>query len=156
MKKIVMTLGFAASVLAVNAQDVTTPQDQPIDETQEEVVEMQGEDPDAAINQEQETLSSDQASQIGEEGGVVSITEAELPEEVTKGLQDSEFSQATVEEVYMLNKEAVDKVMEADAEQMYIGDQIPDKLYQLRVQGDDEKSILYFDEQGELLGSKSI
>ena len=122
-----------------------------IDQMQEDVVEMQGE---PAPNGTTEPQASTQ--QIGEEGGVMSITQAELPEEVTNGLQDSEFAQATVEEVYMLEDQAIDKLMDADAEQMYIGDQLPDKLYELRVAGEDGKSILYFDETGELLGSKNI
>ncbi len=149
MKKIAMTVGFAAAtMMAANAQEATTQQEEPIDQMQEEVVEMQGENADSKINEGE--------PKIGEEGGVVSITEADLPEEVTQGLQDSEFAQATIEEVYMLERPAVDKVMEADAEQFYIGDQIPDKLYQLRVEKEGESSLLYFDTQGELMGSKTM
>lgn len=125
---------------------------QPIDETQQEVREMQGEP--ANPNRD----SQEQAQkEIGEEGGVMSITQADLPEEVTSSLQDSDYSQATIEEAYMLEDIAIDKLMEADAEQMYIGDQLPDKLYQLRVRGeDDQRTLLYFDENGEMMGEKSI
>lgn len=154
-----MSLGFAvATIMAANAQEVTPQEDQSIDQTQEEVVEIQGENADSKLNQEQPAQDQSQQSsnQIGEEGGVKSITEADLPEEVTQGLQDSEFAQATVEEVYELNELAVDKLMQNDAEQFYIGDQNPDKLYQLRVKDQEKSSILYFDEQGELLGSKSM
>ena len=157
MKKIAMTLGFAiATTLAASAQDANPPQEQPIDETQEEVVEMQGENADSPLNQEQGSQDVSQENQSGETEGVASITESELPEEVTKGLQDSEFSQATIEEVYVLDGDAVDKLMQNDAEQFYIGDQNPDKIYQLQVQDENEKNVLYFDDQGELLGSKSI
>ena len=134
-----MTLGFAAAtVVAVNAQDVAT-QDETVEDTQQEVV-------------QEPTVDGE----MGEDEGVMSITEAELPEEVTKALQDSDFSQATIEEVYVLEGVAVDKLMQNDAEQFYIGEQNPDKIYQLRVTGEEEQSLLYFNEQGDLMGSKSM
>ena len=134
-----MTLGFAAAtVVAVNAQDVAT-QDETVEDTQQEVV-------------QEPTVDGE----MGEDEGVMSITEAELPEEVTKSLQDSDFSQATIEEVYVLEGVAVDKLMQNDAEQFYIGEQNPDKIYQLRVTGEEEQSLLYFNEQGDLMGSKSM
>ena len=168
MKKIIMTLGFAAAtIFAAQAQEVPTEEqvddvtvqteemsDEEVDEMQEEVREMQGSPADPQRESDTEIQANQQ--EIGEEGGVQSITEAELPEEVTRGLQDSEFAQATIEEVYLLEDQAIDKLMDADAEQMYIGDQLPDKLYELRVNSEEEKNILYFDETGELLGSKSM
>lgn len=163
-----MSLGFAAAtIFAAQAQEVITEEptedaamqteemsDDQVDEMQEEVREMQGSPADPQRDSDMETQAN--TKEIGEEGGVKSITQAELPEEVMQGLQDSEFAQATVEEVYLMEDQAIDKLMEADAEQMYIGDQLPDKLYQLRVNSEDEKSLLYFDETGELLGSKSM
>lgn len=171
MKKILMTLGLVATTLvATYAQDVTTPDEpatevdmteeavveEPIDETQEEVRTLQGEPAEPQRDSEMQTQANQ--DQIGEPGGVMSITQAELPQEVTDGLQDSEFAQATVEEAYVLEDEAVNKLMDddANAKQMYIGDQLPDKIYQLRVNGEEGTNLLYFDETGELLGSKSI
>ena len=152
MKKIVLTLGFAAaSILVVNAQDTPETLDQPIDETQEEVVEMEAEATEEAMDQVEESTDP-----IGEDEGVATITEAELPEAVTQAFQDSEFSEATVQEAYVMDQEAVDKMTDMDAEQMYIGDQLPDKVYQIRVQEGDEKTILYFSEEGDLLASKSM
>lgn len=152
MKKIVLTLGFAAaSIFAVNAQDTPETLDQPIDETQEEVIEMEAEASEEVMDEVEESTNP-----IGEEEGIASITEAELPEEVTQAFQESEFSQASIQEAYVMDQEAVDKMTDVDAEQMYIGDQLPDKVYQIRVQEGDEQTILYFNEQGDLLASKSI
>lgn len=138
----------------------TDPMDEaqePIDETQQEVREMQGEPANPNRDSQTENLQDDSQAQtqVGEDG-VATITEAELPQEVTDAFQDSEYSQATIEEVYVLGDLAVDKLMEADAEQMYIGEQIPDKLYQLQVSKDGEQTILYFSDEGEMMGEKSI
>ena len=148
MKKALMTIGFAAvTMLAVQAQDATS-ESQSIDETQEEVVEMQGENAESALNQDQEEPMAIT--------GAVSVEESELPEEVTQGLLDSEFGEASIEKAYQLNHEAIDQLLEDDAEQIEIGDPAPSILYHLQVKDDDEENILYFDEQGELLGSKSM
>ena len=172
--------------------------DEPIDEMQEDVVEMQGEDPNAQSSM-QDIPSKDaddqsykstrdngaldeQASQKESDGSTVdsdyqeepsalnntaqddqnsdefvkTISEAELPEEVSKAFKDSDYASASVEKVYMLEGTAVDKLMQNNAEQMYIGDQNPDKIYQLQVKSADSQNILYYDETGELLGSASI
>ena len=147
-----MTFGLAAAtVVAVCAQDA--PVTEGSTEVQEEVIEM--EDNNAMMSEE--AAVPDQAGQTDEDDtGITPITEAELPAEVVQGLQDSEFAQATVQKAYKLDEVAVDRLIDNEVEQMYIGDQSPDKIYQLQVQGDEEQNILYFDEQGELLGSKSI
>ena len=136
------------------AKETTT---EPIDEMQDEVREMQGEpaNPNRDSQTENPQDDSQAQAQVGEDG-VATITEAELPQEVTDAFQDSDYSQATIEEVYVLGDLAVDKLMEADAEQMYIGEQIPDKLYQLQVSEDGKKTILYFSDEGEMMGEKSI
>ena len=154
MKKIVLTLGFAAaSILVVNAQDTPETLDQPIDETQEEVVEMQGEDSEAAMNQEP---SEDVATVQTEGEGIKSISQDELPSEVTKGFKNCQFNKGTIEEAFVLDNEAVDKLIEENADDIYVENQNPDKIYQLQVKGDEDTNVLYFDEQGELLGSKNI
>ncbi len=182
----------------VNNQSNT---DEPIDEMQEDVVEMQGENPNAqssmqdipskdaddqsysstrdnseidtetnvnpanqqteeAPNSDYDNNSSalnkvDQDSQDAE-NPVKTISESELPEEVTKAFKDGEYAKASIEKVYMLEDEAVDKLMQNNAEQMYIGEQNPDKIYQLQVKGDEGQNILYYNESGDLLGSASI
>ena len=196
------------SITAPNtATPSTTTEDQstvgtPIDETQEDVVEMQGEDPNAQssmqdvpskdaddqsysttqepaeMNSEVEstTQPADDAStgtmeqpeqqqpqdntsamnQQENDESVKTISESELPEEVSQAFQDSEYANGSVENVYMLEGVAVDKLMQNNAEQMYIGEQNPDKIYQLQVKGDEGQTILYYNENGELMGSASI
>ena len=173
----------------------------PIDETQEDVVEMQGENPNAqssmqdipSENADDQSYSTtqDQSSTIVEEPmtqpadqtapgsatqseqdepqdntsamnqqendeSVKTISESELPEEVSQAFQDSEYANGSIENVYMLEGVAVDKLMQNNAEQIYAGEQNPDKIYQLQVKGDDGQNILYYDENGDLLGSASI
>ena len=90
------------------------------------------------------------------EESVKTISESELPEEVSQAFQDSEYANASIEKVYMLEEDAVNKLLQNNAEQMYIGDQNPDKIYQLQVKGDEGQTILYYDENGDLMGSSSI
>lgn len=154
MKKILLTVGLAlAFVVTVNAQEVIPSEDQSIDETQEEVVEMQGEDSEAAMNQEP---SEDVATVQTEGEGIKSISQDELPSEVTKGFKNCQFNKGTIEEAFVLDNEAVDKLIEENADDIYVESQNPDKIYQLQVKGDEDTNVLYFDEQGELLGSKNI
>ena len=172
----------------------------PIDETQEDVVEMQGEDPNAQSSmqdvpskdaddqsysttqdqgstnvEEPMTQPADQTapgsatqSEQGEpqnnssamdqsnEESVKTISESELPEEVSQAFQDSEYANASIEKVYMLEEDAVNKLLQNNAEQIYAGDQNPDKIYQLQVKSDEGQTILYYDENGDLMGSASI
>lgn len=144
--------------------------EEPIDEMQEEVIEMQGENPDAQPSMQDtpdgeaddQSYSSvqdqDNSSAMNEDSDqeVMTISESELPEAVSQAFQDSEYANATIEKVYMLDKPAVDKLMQNNAEQMYIGDQNPDKIYQLQVKSDDAQNILYYNENGDLIGSTSI
>ena len=149
-----ITLSFAvATMLAAQAQETTSTEGQPIDETQDEVVEMQGEDPEAAMNQESAT-SQTSASAVG--SGITSIAKEDLPQEVTKGFKNSQFNKGTIEEVYVLESEAVDQLIQENADDIYVEDENPEKIYQLQVKGDEDKNVLYFDDQGELLGSKNI
>ena len=200
MKKVIMTIGFAAAtIVAANAQEVMTEEevqietqevvdateaeaeiqteetlesvedaaadtedaaDYAMEETEEEVDQMTDEvidatsqtdvildedvDPSAQVDELQEADIPVQASneQIGEEGGVMNITEAELPQEVTKSLEESEFAQSTIEATYLLDEAAVDKLIDVDGAQLYTGDQIPDKLYQIRVSNEEERTLL--------------
>jgi hypothetical protein len=171
----------------------------PIDETQEEVVEMQGEDPNAqssmqdvpsedaddqsysntqdqgeanteepmtqptdqtvpgsATQPEQDQPQDDASAMNDSEKDVKTISESELPEEVSQAFQDSEYANASIEKVYMLEEDAVNKLLQNNAEQIYAGDQNPDKIYQLQVKGDEGQTILYYDENGDLMGSASI
>ena len=188
-----------------DATDQST-MDEPIDEMQEDVVEMQGEDPNAqsnmqdvpnadaddqsysstrdnsdvsvmdssteptedAVDQPNESLPNDgyennssaldQADQssMDSDESVKTITEADLPEEVTQAFKDSEFAASSIVKVYMLEGVAVDKLLQNNAEQIYAGQQNPDKIYQIQVKGDDAQNILYYNEDGDLLGSASI
>ena len=172
----------------------------PIDETQEDVVEMQGEDPNAQSSmqdvpskdaddqsylstqdqgsanveepmtqpvdqtapgsatqpEQDEPQDNSSAMDQSSEESVKTISESELPEEVSQAFQDSEYANASIEKVYMLEEDAVNKLLQNNAEQMYIGDQNPDKIYQLQVKGDEGQTILYYDENGDLMGSASI
>ena len=114
--------------------------------------------PTVGTDEMQEETTQPQASneQIGEEGGVMNITQEELPAEVMRSLQESEFAQATIEATYLLDEYAVDKMTANDAKQKYIGDQLPEKLYQIRVSDGEQQTLLYFEESGELYGSESI
>lgn len=173
----------------------------PVDEMQEDVVEMQGENPDAqssmqdvpsqeaddqsysstqdqgnpdaATGTEPMTQPADQSEPMQsepqddsalsqdtqdseEDESVKTISESELPQEVSQAFQDSEYANATIEKVYLLEEEAVNKLMQNNAEQIYAGDQNPDKIYQLQVKSDEGQNILYYDEEGDLIGSASI
>ena len=176
----------------------------PVDEMQEDVVEMQGEDPNAQssmqdipskdaddqsystvqestdVNSEVEPATEsrdnaspdtdtmkqpnqqpqDNASSMNQDNEndefVKTISESELPQEVSQAFQDSEYANGSIEKVYMLEDLAVDKLMQNNAEQMYIGEQNPDKIYQLQVKGDEGQNFLYYDENGDLLGLTSI
>ena len=172
----------------------------PIDETQEDVVEMQGEDPNAqssmqdipsenaddqsysttqdqgstnveepmtqpadqtapgSATQSEQDEPQDNSSAMDQsnEESVKTISESELPEEVSQAFQDSEYANASIEKVYMLEEDAVNKLLQNNAEQIYAGDQNPDKIYQLQVKGDEGQTILYYDENGDLMGSTSI
>lgn len=161
MKKIIMSLGFAAAtVLAAQAQEMTTEDGEDVTLQTEEVVDAPADEMQEGVQevpQDMDVEAQASTQQIGEEEGVMNITQDELPEEVMQAFQDSEYAGSTIEATYALEDLAIDKLMEADAEQMYIGDQLPDKLYEIRVNDSDEgKAILYFDETGELLGSKDI
>ncbi len=152
-------------------------------EIEDEAIEMQGEDPDAdssmedpnqgAQNQSYSTVqdenevdptyspATDQQAPLNTASDdsdldVTTITEAELPEEVTNAFKDSEFAKSSIVNVYMLKEGAVDKLLQNNAEQIYAGEQNPDKIYQLQVKGDDGQNILYYDENGDLMGSSSI
>lgn len=173
----------------------------PIDDTQENVVEMQGENPSAQSSMQdipsqdaddqsyttvQESVETnntmetdaqpaDNASpnsleqptqqpqsdastmdQQEDDKSVKTISESELPQEVSQAFKDSDYAKASVEKVYMLEGVAVDKLMQNNAEQMYIGEQNPDKIYQLQVKGDEGQTILYYNGNGDLMGSASI
>ncbi len=183
--------------------------DEPIDEMQEDVVEMQGEDPNAQSTMHDVPDAEDQSYSSTQEGddalvdpdpitnpseatendmkdqpvknapndgyennssalsqvdqanmeleeSVSTITEADLPEEVTKALGDSEYAEASIVKVYVLEGVAVDKLMQNNAEKIYAGQQNPDKIYQVQVQDDEGQSILYYDENGDLLDSARI
>jgi hypothetical protein len=153
-------------------------------EIEDEAIEMQGEDPNvessmqdipdknaddqsySTVQDENEvdptyTPMTDQqeplnAASNDSDQDVMTITEAELPEEVSNAFKDSEFAKASIENVYMLKDLAVDKLLQNNAEQIYIGEQNPDKIYQLQVKGDEGQNILYYNENGDLLGSASI
>ena len=112
--------------------------------------------PQESVNQSTSQSQDDAQASDSQEAQVETITEADLPEEVTKALEESEYSEGTIENVYLLKEEAVNKLMQSDAAQTYAGDITPDKIYQLQVKGEDETNILYYDEEGELVGSTSI
>ncbi len=185
---------------ATSSPDVMSEEsvDESIDGVQEDVVEMQGEDPNAqssmqdvpetesdnasysstqdadqsdlevepamqpedqsTIDQPKQDQPQDNSSAMNndDEQGVKTISASELPEEVSQAFQDGEFAEGSIENVYLLEGAAVDKLLQNNAEQIYAGQQNPDKIYQLQVKGQDAQNILYYDENGDLLGSSSI
>ena len=119
--------------------------------------------PQSSTSQDEQTQASvgvedsqDDDSQEASNEPVQTITEADLPEEVTKAFDESEYSQATIENVYMLDEAAVDKLMDSQGAAAYGADATPDKVYQLQVKSEDKTNILYYDEQGDLISSTSI
>ena len=137
MKKLLLSIGFAAgTVLFVNAQEVL-PQEQPLPQ------------------EEQETETMDETTtQQGMESqeGITLISEEELPQEVKDGLASSEYGDATVEQAFELTGEAVPyQLVEKTTDEPS-----DEKFYQLQVNQDNEPAILYFDEQGELVEAQTM
>ncbi|MEQ9443559.1 MAG: hypothetical protein RIG62_31255 [Cyclobacteriaceae bacterium] len=135
MKKLLLSIGFAAgTVLFVNAQEVV-PQEQPQPEEETEMM--------------QET-NTQQGMESQE--GITLISEEELPQEVKDGLASSEFSDAVIEQAFELSGEAVPyQLVEQTTDEP-----IDEKFYQLQVNQDNEPAILYFDEQGELVEAQTM
>ena len=135
MKKILLSIGFAAgTVLFVNAQEVPA-QEQPMPQEETEMLEE----------------SSNQQGMESQEG-ITLIDEEELPQEVKEGLASSEFSDAVIEQAFELTGEAIPyQLMEQTTDEP-----IDEKFYQLQVNQDNEPAILYFDEQGELVEAQTM
>ncbi len=127
----------------------TEPTEDAVDQPKESLPNDGYENNSSALDQaDQSNMDSDES--------VKTITETDLPEEVTQAFKDSEFATSSIVKVYMLEGVAVDKLLQNNAEQMYAGQQNPDKIYQIQVKGDDAQNILYYNEDGDLLGSASI
>lgn len=130
MKKVILSLGLAvATFVTVQAQDQpqVDPQTQPQD--QQEMIE-------------------------GE--GIEKLDTAQIPQQVKDGIESSEFQGAEIAEAYVLSGTALDQQLGDQAVEQYIGDQYPEKLYQLRVSHENSPAMLYFTEEGELYASKDL
>ncbi|MDF9798727.1 hypothetical protein OKW21_003990 [Catalinimonas alkaloidigena] len=109
----------------------------------------------ATLQAQDQTQTQDKQEMIEGEG-IEKIKNSEIPEEVNEGLKNSDFEGAEVAEAYILSGTALDQHLGDQALEMYIGDQFPDKVYQLQVSHDDNPAILYFTKEGELYASKDL
>lgn len=109
----------------------------------------------ATLQAQDQTQTQDKQEMIEGEG-VEKIDNAQIPQEVHEGLKNSDFKDAKVAEAYILSGTALDKYLEDQSLEMYIGDQFPDKVYQLQISHDDNPAVLYFTEEGELYASKEL
>ena len=143
MKKLLLSIGFAAgTVLFVNAQEVP-PQEQPQPQPQEEQVQPQ---------EQPETTQQPTQPGMETQEGITLISEEELPQEVKDGLASSEYSDATIEQAFELTGEAIPYQLQEQT----TDEPVDDKFYQLQVNQDNEPAILYFDEQGELVEAQTM
>lgn len=142
-------------------EGVTPPTDDPMQETtpptedpmQETTPPAQESDP---AMQEEPGMSSESAQQPIEGEGITSIEASALPQEVTDGLENSDFKGATINNAYEVTGSALDQALGQESVEMYAGDQAPEKLYQLQVTHQDKSAVLYFTEEGELYASKEM
>lgn len=109
----------------------------------------------ATLQAQDQPQTQDQQEMIEGEG-IEKIENAQIPQEVHEGLKNSDFKDAKVAEAYILSGAALDKYLEDQSLEMYIGDQFPDKVYQLQISNDDNPAVVYFTEDGELYASKEL
>ncbi|MEK6478409.1 hypothetical protein WJR50_12775 [Catalinimonas sp. 4WD22] len=110
----------------------------------------------ATLQAQDQPQTQDQQEMIEGEG-VEKIDTTQIPQEVHEGLKNSDFKNAKVAEAYILSGVALDKYLEDQSLEMYIGDQFPDKVYQLQISHDDNNpAVVYFTEEGELYASKEL
>ncbi|WKN29577.1 hypothetical protein PZB74_11440 [Porifericola rhodea] len=128
MKKTILTFGIAiASFVTVQAQDM--PKEKMQDQDKKEMIK-------------------------GE--GIKKIENSAIPKEVNEALMESDYEGASIKQAYVLSGAALDQQLGDQSVEMYIGDQYPEKLYQLQVTHEDANALLYFTEEGELYASKDL
>jgi len=128
MKKTILTFGIAIATFAtVQAQDM--PKEKMHDQDKKEMIK-------------------------GE--GIKKIENSAIPTEVNEALMESDYEGASIEQAYVLSGAALDQQLGDQSVEMYIGDQYPEKLYQLQVTHEDANALLYFTEEGELYASKDL
>ncbi len=127
-------------------------QETPVEESPEMEEELPAQETPAV--EEDPASESDQAIE-GE--GIQQVSDAELPTEVTDALAESDFSGATVVEAYVMEGAALEQALGNESLEIYAGDQSPEKLYQLRVTTEEDKTaIVYITEEGEVYASEKI
>ncbi|MEQ9438538.1 MAG: hypothetical protein RIG62_05800 [Cyclobacteriaceae bacterium] len=139
MKKILLSVGFAAAVIfSAQAQEAPTQPEQEVQEQQ--------------MTQEKPQTSQDEF----QSEDLKRVTEAELPQEVKDSFEGSEFNEGTIEQAYEISGATVSRVLASRANAPSPGTEVPEKLYQLQVKEEQGAAILYIGDDGEIIASESM
>ncbi len=109
-----------------------------------------------AVVNAQDTLQTEPQNQqeMIEGEGIEMIEKSDIPQAVTDGMENSEFKGAEVMQAFIISGDALDQQLGDQSVEKYIGDQYPEKLYQIQVTSEDVPAVVYFTEEGELYASK--
>jgi len=157
MRKILLTAGLATAVIfGVQAQESPNETKKEKQLPQEEMIEARGDVVEETYESEDNMQRTSAEATFGSED-LASINEADLPKEVMKNFENSDFSQGSLDRAYEIDGAAMPQILEARANlSMYAGEQLPEKLYILHVSNDQGKGILYIGNEGESIAEEEI